>query len=126
MKARRILVTLLAAVTFVSVSSVAVYKNNSTVNAEAIEVSDLRLDDETVEQLCSERYIASSLVYAVREAGYTVDERSLITKLGEYAELAGTDEEVDVVDAMAEILECSEDDALNVVEISDKIQEDNE
>jgi hypothetical protein len=126
MKTRRVLVVLLAATALVSVVSVMTHKKNSTVNAEAIKTSDFQLDDETIEQLCDEKGITSSLVYAVRQAGYTVDEKELITKLGEFADLEDEDGEVDIIDAIAEVLGCSEDEAINVIEISDDIQEDNE
>lgn len=89
--------------------------------AEAKETG-IKLPDAEVETLCNEYYIASSLVYATREVGYNLDEEKFIQELGKYAELADTDEEVSVPEALQEILGCNEDVAMEITTLSDKLQ----
>ena len=85
------------------------------------------LPREQVERLCEKEGIASSLVYATRYAGQIIDETEFIHELGEYATKADTDEEVDVQDALVDILGCNEETAEYIVQTSDKMQatEDN-
>lgn len=89
--------------------------------AEAKETS-IKLSDAEVETLCNEYYIASSLVYATRKVGYNLDEEKFIQDLGKYAELADTDEEVEMPEALQEILGCDEDVAMEITTLSDKLQ----
>lgn len=90
-------------------------------NAEAKETG-IKLPDDEVETLCNEYYIASYLVYATREVGYNLDEKEFIQELRKYAELADTDEEVSVPEALQEILGCNEDVAMEITTLSDKLQ----
>lgn len=89
--------------------------------AEAKEIG-VQLSDAEVETLCNEYYIASSLIYATRQVGYNLDEKKLIQELGKYAELADTDEEISVPEALQEILGCNEDVAMEITTLSDNLQ----
>ena len=80
---------------------------------------------EHIDELCRKNCVASEIVYATIESGYKINVDDYIESLGDYADLAGTDEEVDITEAMSEILQCSLDEAISIVDKSDNMQNNN-
>lgn len=78
-----------------------------------------------IDELCEQNYIAPEIVYATIESGYEINVDEYINTLSRYADLAGTDEEVDIAEAISETLKCSLDEAIRIIDKSDSMQNKN-
>lgn len=79
-----------------------------------------------IDSMCMQESIAPTIVYATIDSGYDINVTDYIESLGHYAELAGTDDEVDIADAISEVLDCSINDAIHIIEKSDNMQQNME
>ena len=80
------------------------------------------LSSEEIERLCTDNHVASSLYYAAKAFGYKIDGKQFIEEMGTYAELADTDEEIDLAESIEKVLDCDIEEATSIIEESDRIQ----
>jgi hypothetical protein len=73
-----------------------------------------------VEAMCDEACISYNLVQTVAKYS-NYSEEELVSIFSEYAQLTGTEDEVDVVDAIAEVVGCDIDTALEIITESDNM-----
>lgn len=78
---------------------------------------DLRLRN-----TCEQNHISYDLVIATSKYSDSISVDEIVEKFTYYCSLAGTEDEVDIADALVEILGCSFDDALHILSVSDEAQ----
>lgn len=82
-----------------------------------VSAQDLRLKN-----VCEQNHISYELVMATYQYSNDLSVDEIVEKFIYYANLAGTEDEVDAVDALVEILNCSFDDALYIISVLDEAQ----
>lgn len=85
-------------------------------------VVNVHAKDLKLKNICEQNNISYDLVIATSEYSDSVSVDEIVEKFIYYSSLAGTEYEVDVADALVEILGCSLDDALNILAVSDEAQ----
>ena len=82
-----------------------------------------KLNNSEVESICCENNVTPTLLYAVRELGYDIDEVDFLNSMIHYSNLSETEEEVDIIDALINTLDCSLSEAIEIIRVSDEIQD---
>lgn len=103
---RKIIIGTLLATVLMSTLTVKAFGNDKSNTREIIEE-------------CKTEHINPNIVFATQQVYGDVDTDTYIKELGAYAELAGTEQEVDIVDAISEVLDCEYDMAMDIVSTSD-------
>ncbi len=126
MRFKRILITLLmfTSILFITAPESTDSTNINVVYAENITIKDNRkLNNIEVESICCENNITPTLLYAVRELKYDIDEVNFLNSMIYYSNLSETEEEVDITDALINTLDCSLYEAIEIIRVSDEIQD---
>ena len=125
MRFKRVLITL-SIFTFVAITITpkSVISANASIDyTENITIKDNRkLNNSEVESICCENNVTPTLLYAIRELKYDIDEVNFLNNMIYYSNLSGTDEEVDITDALINTLDCSLYEAIEIIRVSDEIQ----
>lgn len=82
-----------------------------------VSAEDLRLKN-----ICEQNHISYNLVVATFKYSDSISVDEIVEKFTYYCSLAGTENEVDIADTLVEILDCSFDDALYILSVSDEAQ----
>lgn len=88
-----------------------------TLGVGTVSAKDLRLRN-----ICEQSHISYDLVIATSKYSDSISVDEIVEKFTYYCSLAGTENEVDIADALVEILDCSLDDALYILSVSDEAQ----
>lgn len=126
MRFKRVLITLsiFTFVTFTITHTSVISANAGVDYTENITVKDNRkLNNIEVENICCENNVTPTLLYAVRELKYDIDEVNFLNSMIYYSNLSETDEEVDITDALINTLDCSLSEAIEIIRVSDEIQD---
>lgn len=126
MRFKKVLITL-SLFTFVTltITHTSVISTNAGVTStENITIKDNRkLNNSEVESICCENNVTPTLLYAVRELEYDIDEVDFLNSMIYYSNLSETEEEVDIIDALINTLDCSLSEAIEIIRVSDEIQD---
>lgn len=126
MRFKKVLITLsiFTFVTFTITHTSVISANAGVDYTENITVKDNRkLNNIEVENICCENNVTPTLLYAVRELKYDIDEVNFLNSMIYYSNLSETEEEVDITDALINTLDCSLYEAIEIIRISDEIQD---
>lgn len=126
MRFKKALITLslFTFVTFTITHTSVISANAGVDYTENITVKDNRkLNNIEVENICCENNVTPTLLYAVRELKYDIDEVNFLNSMIYYSNLSETDEEVDITDALINTLDCSLSEAIEIIRVSDEIQD---
>lgn len=126
MRFKRVLITL-SIFTFVTLTITHTYVISANAGidyTENITIKDNRkLNNSEVESICCENNVTPTLLYAVRELKYDIDEVNFLNSMVYYSNLSETEEEVDITDALIDTLDCSLYEAIEIIRVSDEIQD---
>lgn len=90
-----------------------------TLGIGTVSAKDLRLRN-----ICEQNHISYDLVIATSKYSDSISVDEIVEKFTYYCSLTGTENEVDIADALVEILGCSFDDALHNLSVSNEAQLD--
>ena len=80
-------------------------------------VKDLRLRN-----TCKQNHISYDLVITASKYSDSISVDEIVEEFIYYCSLVGTEDEISIADAIVEILDCSFEDALHILSVSDEAQ----
>ena len=126
MRFKKVLITLslftFVASTTTPASVISTYASVTYTENTAVK-DNKKLNNSEVESICCENNVTPTLLYVVRELGYDIDEVDFLNSMIYYSNLSETEEEVDITDALIDTLGCSLSEAIEIIRVSDEIQD---